>query len=121
MNLYTKQKQVHRHRKQTYGYQRVGHERSLGFTYAYTTVYKTDYQQEPTVQHMEYIQYFIMTYKGKESKKEYNCYTHTHTHTHTCCCSVTKSCLTLCNPMYCSMPGLHVTHHILEFAEDHVH
>ena len=27
MNLYTKQKQIHRHRKQTYGYQRGKEER----------------------------------------------------------------------------------------------
>ena len=38
-----------------------------------------------------------------------------------CCWSVSKSCLTLCNPMDCSMPGLPVTHHLLEFAQVHVH
>ena len=27
-----------------------------------------------------------------------------------CCCSVAKSCLTLCNPMNCSTPGLPVHH-----------
>ena len=26
-----------------------------------------------------------------------------------CCCSVTKSCLSLCNPMNCSMPGFSIT------------
>ena len=30
------------------------------------------------------------------------------------CCSVTKSCLTLCDPMGCSMPGFPVLHHLLE-------
>ena len=30
-------------------------------------------------------------------------YTHTHTHTYTCL--VAQSCLTLCNPMDCSLPG----------------
>ena len=30
-----------------------------------------------------------------------------------CCCSVTKSCLILCNPMDCSMPGLSIHHHHL--------
>ena len=30
--------------------------------------------------------------------------------------SVTKSCLTLCNPMDCSMPGFPVLHYLLEFA-----
>ena len=32
-------------------------------------------------------------------------YTHIHTHTWGCCCSVTKSCLTLCDPMDCSQTG----------------
>ena len=30
--------------------------------------------------------------------------------------SVTQSCLTLCNPMNCSTPGLPVHHHLLEFT-----
>ena len=39
-----------------------------------------------------------------------------------CChCSVTQSRLTLCNPMDCSMPGLPVFHHLLEFAQTQVH
>ena len=37
------------------------------------------------------------------------------------CRSVTKSCLTLCSPMDCSTPGLPVPHHLLEFAQVHVH
>ena len=37
------------------------------------------------------------------------------------CCSVTQSCLTLCDPMDCSMPGLPVSHHLLEFAQVDVH
>ena len=36
-------------------------------------------------------------------------------------CSVTQSCLTLCGPMDCSTPGLPVPHHLLEFAQVHVH
>ena len=36
-------------------------------------------------------------------------------------CAVTKSCLTLCNPMNYSMPGFPVLHHLLEFAQTHVH
>ena len=36
-------------------------------------------------------------------------------------CSVTKSCLTPCEPMSCSMPGFPVLHHLLEFAQVHVH
>ena len=38
-----------------------------------------------------------------------------------CCCSVTQSCLTLCNALYCSMPGFPVLHHLPEFAQTHVH
>ena len=35
--------------------------------------------------------------------------------------SVTQSCLTLCNPMDCSMPGLPVHHQLLKFTQTHVH
>ena len=35
-------------------------------------------------------------------------------------CSVPQLCLTLCDPMDCSMPGFPVLHH-LEFAQTHVH
>ena len=38
-----------------------------------------------------------------------------------CCCSVTKSCLTLCDLMDCSMPGFPVLHCLLEFAQIHTH
>ena len=37
-----------------------------------------------------------------------------------CCCSVTRSCLTLCNPTDCSTPGFPVLHHLPEFAQAHV-
>ena len=35
--------------------------------------------------------------------------------------SVTQSCLTLCDPMNHSMPGLPVHHQLLEFTQTHVH
>ena len=35
--------------------------------------------------------------------------------------SVAKSCLTLWNPMDCSMSGFPVLHHLLEFAQTHIH
>ena len=35
--------------------------------------------------------------------------------------SVAQSCLTLCDPMNCSMPGLPVYHHLPEFTQTHVH
>ena len=56
MNLFTKQKQAHRHRKQTYGYQRGGEERdTLGVwdKNTHTTTSKIDNQQGLTVQHRE--------------------------------------------------------------------
>ena len=34
--------------------------------------------------------------------------------------SVSQSCLTLCSPMDCSMPGLPVYHQLLEFTQTHV-
>ena len=33
----------------------------------------------------------------------------------------TQSCLTLCDPRDCSMPGLPVHHRLLEFTQTHVH
>ena len=35
--------------------------------------------------------------------------------------SVAQSCLTLCNPMNCSTPGLPVYHQLPEFTQTHVH
>ena len=34
---------------------------------------------------------------------------------------VTQSCMTLCNPMDCSMPGLPVHHQLLKLAQTHAH
>ena len=60
--------------------------------------------------------YSVMTYMGKESKKKMwaNIYIHQFS-------SVTQLCLTLCNPMNHSMPGLPVHHQLLEFTQTHVH
>ena len=38
-----------------------------------------------------------------------------------CSCSIAKACLTLCDPMNCSIQGFPVPHHLLEFAQTHVH
>ena len=38
-----------------------------------------------------------------------------------CCSSITQSCLTLCDPVDCSTLGLTVPHHLLGFAQVHVH
>ena len=37
------------------------------------------------------------------------------------CCSVTKSYLTLRDPMNCSMPSFSVPHYLPEFAQTHIH
>ena len=52
-NLFRKQKQTHRHTKQTYGYQRGKGRDKLGVwdQQIQTTTYKIDKQQGPTVQH----------------------------------------------------------------------
>ena len=42
-------------------------------------------------------------------------------YTHTRCHSVAQSCLTLCNPMDCSMPGFLVLHYLPEVAQTPVH
>ena len=34
-----------------------------------------------------------------------------------CCCSVAQSCLTLCKPMDCSIPGFSVLHCLPDFAQ----
>ena len=38
-----------------------------------------------------------------------------------CCCSVTKLCLTICEPIVCSTPGHPVLHYVPEFAQTCVH
>ena len=37
------------------------------------------------------------------------------------CCSVIQSCLTVCDPVDCSMPGFPVLHHLPELAHTHAH
>ena len=45
-----------------------------------------------------------------------------HFYLHICsCCSVTQACLTLCDPMDSSTPGLPGPHHLPESAQVHVH
>ena len=38
-----------------------------------------------------------------------------------CYCSVVQLCLTICDPMDCSMPSFPILHHLLEIAQTHVH
>ena len=49
------------------------------------------------------------------------CHNGAHLHKICCCCSVAKSCLILCDPMDCSMPGFPVPHYLPESAQTHVH
>ena len=57
MNLFTKQKQTHRLKEWTYGYQggSVGGRDKLGVCdwHIHTSIFKIDNQQRPTVQHRE--------------------------------------------------------------------
>ena len=73
MNLFTKQKQTHRRRKQTYGYQRgkgVRRDKSgVWDQQTQTTTYKIDKQQGPTVQHRELYSIFCNNLNGKKKFK----------------------------------------------------
>ena len=76
MNLFTKQKQTHRCRKQTYGYQRGkwwGEDKlAVWDQQIQTTIYKIN---NKVLLHSagNYIQYLVITYNGKENEKEYTC------------------------------------------------
>ena len=70
-----------------------------------------------------HIMYTHVSY-GKTTKLDGSCYLFlrlTKNFIKHCYCSVTQSCLTLCDPMDCSMPGLPVPHHLLNFPQVHVH
>ena len=71
INLFTKQKQTHRHKRPTY-HSQMGKEKGdkLGVCdqHIYSIVCKIDNQQEPT---RGYTQYFVITYKEKESEYKY--------------------------------------------------
>ena len=66
MNLFTEQKQTHRHRNQTYSYQKGregGIKYSLGLTD--TTIYKIN-NKDLSYSIGNYIQYLVITYNGKK-------------------------------------------------------
>ena len=51
-----------------------------------------------------------------------NMYTFIYIQVYKCVCwSVIQSCPTLCDSMDCSMPGLHIPHHLPRVSQDHVH
>ena len=73
MNLFPDQKETHRHRKETYDYQRVKWRLGkkeisrLGLTlhpYQVTNKYLLQSTEN-------YIRYFVITYKGRESEGDY--------------------------------------------------
>ena len=69
MNLFTKQKQTHRLRKQTYGYQRGKVE--VGININTLLNIKEITNKELLYSTGNSTQYSAMTYTGKESKKEW--------------------------------------------------
>ena len=74
MNLFTKQKQTHRHRKQTYGYQKK--KRGINWEFGINRYTLVLYIKQINYKDLlystgNYIQYLIITYNGKESEKEY--------------------------------------------------
>ena len=72
----TKQKQTHRHRKQTYGYQRGWGEKNQQFGInIYTLLYIKQISNKDLLYSTgNYTQYLVITYNGKESEKEKNVY-----------------------------------------------
>ena len=65
MNLFTTQKQTHRHRKQTYGYQKREEVLKVGDWHVYTMVHGMDGQWGPAVQHRELYPIFCNNLYGK--------------------------------------------------------
>ena len=74
MNLFTKEKQTHRHRKQTYNYQRGkggGINWQYGINRCTLPYIKQINKKDLWYSTGNYIQYLVITYNGKESEKEY--------------------------------------------------
>ena len=72
MKLFTEQKQTHRHRKQTYGYQGVnvgeGYVRSLGLTVR-TNAYEIENNKDLLYTTENYTYYLVITYKRSHLNK----------------------------------------------------
>ena len=93
MNLFTKQKQTHRHRKQTYDYQRGwGVQGEINQKFGiniYTLLYIKQVNNKDLLYSTgNYTQYLVITYNGKESEKEY-------TYIYTYICITESLCCTL--------------------------
>ena len=79
MNLFIKQKQTCRHRKQTYSYQsgkgRINQEFEIN---RYTLLYIKQINNKNLLYSTgNYIQYLVITYNGKEFEKEKDIYIYT--------------------------------------------
>ena len=75
MNLSIKQKQTHRHRKQSYGYQRVKWgggiiKQEFGIKICTLLYVQQIIYKDLLYSTGNYTQYLVITYNGKESKKE---------------------------------------------------
>ena len=75
MNLFIKQKQTHRYRKQAYGYQRGmgvgGINQEFGSNLYMLLYIKQVNNKDLLYSTGNYTQYFVITYMEKESEKEY--------------------------------------------------
>ena len=74
MNVFTKQKQTHRHRGHSYGYQRAKQGRDKQIYTAICKIINKDLLYSTG----NNIEYLVIAYKGEDSE-----HTHTQTHTHT--------------------------------------
>ena len=84
MSLFKKQKQTHRYRKQTYGYQRRRGRLGVWDCHVYTAMFKIDNQQGPTLQHREFCSIFCKNLNGKRIWKRID----------TCICITESLCCT---------------------------
>ena len=73
INLFTKQKQTHRHRRQIYGYQRGKGRGEVNWEFGinmYMLLHLKQANKDPPCSTGNCMQYLIVTYNGKESEKE---------------------------------------------------
>ena len=74
MNLFTKQTQTHKHRKQICNYQTEQEAGGINYEFCtsiYILLYIKQINKGLLYSTGNYIQYLVITYDGKESEKEY--------------------------------------------------
>ena len=83
-----------------------------------------DRQWKKWISQRAFVALYVASHRGHSEAVQY-LLEHGKSHSGWVCscgwCLVTKSCLTLCNLMDCSMPGFPVLHHLPESAQTHVH